>query len=45
MHETHRVYGDKLIDDKDIESFTKMQIDIAKKSFEVSIFLLIHKHI
>lgn len=35
MHETHRVYGDKLIDDKDIESFTKMQIDIVKKTFEV----------
>ncbi|KAL9897380.1 dynein heavy chain at 93AB [Glossina fuscipes fuscipes] len=34
QHETQRVYSDKLIDDKDIDSFTKMQHDIVKKSFE-----------
>nr|CAD7428767.1 unnamed protein product [Timema monikensis] len=34
MHETQRVYGDKLIEDKDIEAFTKIQTDIVKKSFE-----------
>lgn len=34
MHETHRVYADKLTDDKDIDSFVKMQNDIVKKSFE-----------
>lgn len=34
LHETQRVYADKLIDDKDIDSFTKMQQDIVKKSFE-----------
>lgn len=34
IHETCRVYGDKLVDDKDIDSFTKMQTDIVKKSFE-----------
>ncbi|XP_055848919.1 dynein beta chain, ciliary isoform X2 [Episyrphus balteatus] len=34
QHETQRVYGDKLIDDKDIDSFSKMQHDIIKKSFE-----------
>lgn len=34
QHETARVYADKLIDDKDIDSFTKMQHDIVKKSFE-----------
>lgn len=34
LHETHRVFGDKLTDDKDIDSFTKMQTDIVKKSFE-----------
>jgi len=28
------VYSDKLTDDKDIDSFTKMQHDIVKKSFE-----------
>nr|CAD7197237.1 unnamed protein product [Timema douglasi] len=34
MHETQRVYGDKLIEDKDIEAFAKIQTDIVKKSFE-----------
>ncbi|XP_034940720.1 dynein beta chain, ciliary [Chelonus insularis] len=34
MHETHRVYGDKLTDDKDIDSFIKLQIDILKKNTE-----------
>lgn len=38
MHETHRVYGDKLVDDKDIENFLKLQIDALKKNFEVSIW-------
>lgn len=33
-HETQRVYGDKLTDEKDIDSFIKMQTDIVKKSFE-----------
>ena len=37
MHESERVYGDKLIDDKDIETFNKMVSDFAKKSFEVCI--------
>ncbi|KAJ8682461.1 hypothetical protein QAD02_018253 [Eretmocerus hayati] len=34
MHETQRVYGDKLTDDKDIETFGKLQIDILKKNVE-----------
>lgn len=34
LHESHRVYGDKLTDEKDIDSFIKMQTDIVKKSFE-----------
>ncbi|XP_014206492.1 dynein beta chain, ciliary [Copidosoma floridanum] len=34
MHETHRVYGDKLTDDKDIESFGKLQLDVLKKNVE-----------
>lgn len=34
MHETHRVYGDKLTDDRDIESFSKLQFDILKKNIE-----------
>lgn len=35
LHETHRVYGDKLTEDKDIDAFLKMQVDLCKKNFEV----------
>ncbi|XP_059473724.1 dynein beta chain, ciliary isoform X2 [Neocloeon triangulifer] len=34
MHETQRVYGDKMADEKDIELFAKIQTDIVKKNFE-----------
>ncbi|XP_046594204.1 dynein beta chain, ciliary [Neodiprion lecontei] len=34
MHETQRVYGDKLTDEKDIESFSKLQLDTLKKNVE-----------
>ncbi|KAJ8966353.1 hypothetical protein NQ317_001278, partial [Molorchus minor] len=34
VHECQRVYGDKLIEEKDIDSFMKVQIDIFKKNFE-----------
>ncbi|XP_070581054.1 dynein beta chain, ciliary-like isoform X2 [Ptychodera flava] len=34
LHESERVYGDKLIEDKDIETFNKMKLDYAKKFFE-----------
>ncbi|XP_021937393.1 dynein beta chain, ciliary isoform X2 [Zootermopsis nevadensis] len=34
MHESQRVYGDKLVDEKDIETYSKIQIDIVKKNFE-----------
>lgn len=35
LHETQRVYGDKFTDEKDIDNFLKIQVDIVKKSFEV----------
>lgn len=35
MHETQRIFGDKLTDDKDVDAFSKVQIDIIKKIFEV----------
>lgn len=41
LHEASRVYGDKLIEPKDITAFAKMKLDIAKSSFEVSIY---HHH-
>ncbi|XP_043280370.1 dynein beta chain, ciliary isoform X2 [Venturia canescens] len=34
MHETQRVYGDKLTDEKDIDNFMKLQLDILKKNVE-----------
>ena len=35
LHEASRVYADKLIEDKDMETFKKMKFDIAKGGFEV----------
>ncbi|XP_018562388.1 dynein beta chain, ciliary-like [Anoplophora glabripennis] len=34
MHEASRVYGDKLVERKDIDSFNKLVIESVKKSFE-----------
>lgn len=34
LHESSRVYCDKLIDTKDIEVFNKLKMDIAKQTFE-----------
>ena len=36
MHEADRVYGDKLIEQKDMDNFAKHLKDYAKKYFEVS---------
>lgn len=41
MHESQRVYGDKLIDDKDVDAFCKVQVDIIKKNFDVSYLTLV----
>ena len=38
LHEASRVYGDKLVDDKDMETLTKIKFEIAKAGFEVCIF-------
>ena len=35
LHEASRVYGDKLIEDKDMETFKKIKYEIAKAGFEV----------
>lgn len=35
LHEASRVYGDKFIDEKDMETFKKMKFDIAEAGFEV----------
>lgn len=39
LHEASRVYGDKLVDEKDIATFEKLKFDIAKQTFEVQISL------
>ncbi|CAH0384807.1 unnamed protein product [Bemisia tabaci] len=39
MHETCRVYGDKLVDLKDQDTFNKLLIENIKKVFQVSVFL------
>ena len=35
MHEGDRVYRDKLVEDKDMENYDRIQQDITKKIFEV----------
>lgn len=35
LHEATRVYGDKLIDVKDMDTFKKMKYETAKAAFEV----------
>ena len=35
LHEASRVYGDKLIENKDMETFKKIKFEIAKTAFEV----------
>ncbi|XP_060515880.1 dynein beta chain, ciliary [Cylas formicarius] len=34
VHESQRVYGDKLTEEKDIDAFSKLQLDVFKKNFE-----------
>jgi dynein heavy chain len=36
MHEAERVYGDKFIDEHDIETFQKLVKNICARSFEVN---------
>ena len=35
LHEASRVYGDKMIDEKDMELFTKIKFNISKDTIEV----------
>ncbi|XP_069945104.1 dynein beta chain, ciliary-like [Cherax quadricarinatus] len=34
LHETQRVYGDRLLEEKDMEMLSKLQVDVTKKIFE-----------
>jgi len=48
LHETSRIYCDKLIEKKDQETFTKTITEQIKKTFSVSIlyyfFVLLHSN-
>ena len=35
LHEASRVYGDKLIEQKDMETFQKLKFEVSKAAFEV----------
>ena len=35
LHEASRVYGDKLVEEKDMATFQKLKFEIAKQTFEV----------
>ena len=37
LHEASRVYADKLIEDKDMDTFQKIKFEIAKIGFEARI--------
>jgi hypothetical protein len=41
MHEASRVYGDKMVDKKDIETFNKMLVENIKKVFAVSRYFIL----
>jgi len=36
LHESSRVYSDKLMEEKDVELFNKILLDTGKRYFEVS---------
>lgn len=37
LHESSRVYRDKMVDDKDLIVFDKMQAEAVKKFYDVSV--------
>lgn len=39
LHEATRVYGDKLVEEKDIANLQKLKMEIVKATFEVSIHI------
>ena len=39
MHECDRVYRDKLIEERDMEYYDRIQQDITKKIFEVYLYM------
>lgn len=39
LHESNRVYRDKMVEEKDLDLFDKIQAEVIKKIFDVSITL------
>lgn len=39
LHESNRVYRDKMVEEKDFDLFDKIQTEVLKKIFDVSIGL------
>lgn len=39
LHESNRVYRDKMVEEKDFDLFDKIQTEVVKKIFDVSISL------
>lgn len=44
LHECDRVYGDKLVEEKDMVLFAKIEGEICKKCFEVRLNTHTHIH-
>ena len=42
MHEGNRVYRDKLVEERDMEMYDKIQKDMTAKFFEVCLMILGH---
>ena len=40
LHEASRVYGDKLIEDKDMITFQKLKAEVSKAGFEVYSYVI-----
>lgn len=41
LHEANRVYRDKMVDEKDFDIFDKMQMEMVKKFYDVSVMVWI----
>ncbi len=39
LHESNRVYRDKMVEDKDFDIFDKLQSEMVKKFYEVRVCL------
>ena len=45
MHEGNRVYRDKLVEERDMEMYDKIQKDMTAKFFEVCFMICLMSHV